>query len=177
MSGKSAFPEIFDDGEAINSRPSISLRDYFAAAALQGIIACSPPDIETFNCKYDVKLAYKYADAMLDKREGGADTPSRVEIKVWLQGIRAGALDGIQVLAPSVLIYGLQHGQWDLDSWYHIKNGHILNGKSDNPVYNFQIIDLDDVDKNFVSIISEPGLREIEDSRKSNRQRPPRREK
>lgn len=53
------------------SYPSMTMRDYFAAAALQGMLAATPgtedypPRIATS------ELAYLYADAMLKERERG----------------------------------------------------------------------------------------------------------
>jgi hypothetical protein len=48
----------------------MTLRDYFAAKAMQGIIASEQPGDEEFAtlemCAHD---AYKYADAMLKARE------------------------------------------------------------------------------------------------------------
>lgn len=54
------------DPDTYLNRPGISIRDYFAAAALQGSIACvgSGGDWNDF-----AKDAYKYADAMLKARE------------------------------------------------------------------------------------------------------------
>jgi hypothetical protein len=67
--GGPAFPHTTQwDGitPAINYH-GISMRDYFAAAALQGSLAClgSGGDWDDF-----AKDAYKYADAMLKAREG-----------------------------------------------------------------------------------------------------------
>ena len=54
-----------------------SLRDYFAAAALQGMIASSPivdrTDPEKINKKGWAAQAYGFADAMLAEREKGGD--------------------------------------------------------------------------------------------------------
>ena len=60
--GGPAFPH---DGQ-VNYTGGLSLRDYFAAAALEGLLcACCAgrPDDAASN-------AYKYADAMLKAREG-----------------------------------------------------------------------------------------------------------
>ena len=67
--GGPAFPHTTQwDGitPAINYH-GISMRDYFAAAALQGNIA--HPDV-TGNRDDIARDAYKYADAMLKAREG-----------------------------------------------------------------------------------------------------------
>jgi len=55
----------------------ISLRDYFAAAALQGLLACPGTGSETESpLSYFSARSYQYADAMLserDKHEGQHD--------------------------------------------------------------------------------------------------------
>lgn len=56
----------------LNSRSGISIRDYFAAKALQGLIANPTEfsvvlDEETVE-EYAAKLAYQYSDAMLAER-------------------------------------------------------------------------------------------------------------
>ena len=60
---KPAFPSI--------ARPGITIRDYFAAAALQGILA-SMAGIPVLNRKRDggplADAAYKIADAMIQRR-------------------------------------------------------------------------------------------------------------
>ena len=43
----------------------ITLRDYFAAKAMQGMIV----DVEEPLCDYIAKIAYKMADAMLEARK------------------------------------------------------------------------------------------------------------
>lgn len=43
--------------------PGMSLRDYFATAALQAIIARNEPGM-----RVDVSIAYEYADEMLQER-------------------------------------------------------------------------------------------------------------
>lgn len=48
----------------------MTLRDYFAAKAMQGIIAC-PSSSGSFMDLADE--AYEYADAMLRARDGGGD--------------------------------------------------------------------------------------------------------
>jgi len=47
----------------------ISLRDYFAAAALQGLLACPDVDVNA-ECPrvYFAELSYEHADAMLAAR-------------------------------------------------------------------------------------------------------------
>ena len=68
--GGPAFPhkrQIRCNGEVIDSEmePGMSLRDYFAAAALQGLIA----DGGGASWEADANAAYKAADAMLKARE------------------------------------------------------------------------------------------------------------
>ncbi len=45
----------------------MTLRDYFAAKALQGLLACSEADGTNDDF---ARWAYKYADAMLEARDG-----------------------------------------------------------------------------------------------------------
>ena len=61
--GGPAFPFTFDDIDSTCS--GMSLRDYFAAAALQGLIASMQDGTPVFTAK----LVYDYADAMLAQRE------------------------------------------------------------------------------------------------------------
>ncbi len=76
--GEPAFPvpvgeREFWDCEENGSPNGMSLRDYFAAAALQGLIA-HIIGVENANgsaLKY-TECAYKYADAMLAARKEGA---------------------------------------------------------------------------------------------------------
>lgn len=71
--GGHAFP--YHDGFSNRQTPGMSLRDYFAAQALQGLLAdhvqrivhCGELPIDF---KTAAKLAYEYADAMLAAREG-----------------------------------------------------------------------------------------------------------
>jgi len=64
--GGPAFPQLGFGG--------MSLRDYFAASALKGLLADSRPGALTHgSTKTEVaKHAYYYADAMLKAREGGS---------------------------------------------------------------------------------------------------------
>lgn len=54
----------------IEAQDGMSLCDFFAAAALQGILASVQPD-EVGTPGIVAKAAYAYADAMLQEREGG----------------------------------------------------------------------------------------------------------
>jgi hypothetical protein len=60
--GGPAFPVPLD---AFDDREGMTLRDYFAAKAMQGMLAC-PGSIRVDD---DASLAYKMADAMLKARE------------------------------------------------------------------------------------------------------------
>jgi len=68
--GGPAFPyECFDPQlKRTRTMVGMTLRDYFAAKAMQGLITCAPNhgDITHEYCAVD---AYRYADAMLKARE------------------------------------------------------------------------------------------------------------
>jgi hypothetical protein len=69
--GGSAFPykrQIRCNGEVIDyvMESGLSIRDYFAAAALQGFLAY---DGGGKSCLQDAELAYQAADAMIRARE------------------------------------------------------------------------------------------------------------
>jgi hypothetical protein len=64
--GGPAFPVVFQHDEATSECYGISIRDYFAAAALQGSIA-NPNS--TGNWEDFALDAYRYADAMLERRK------------------------------------------------------------------------------------------------------------
>ena len=60
------------DGQAVPPgaevyMPGMTLRDWFAAKALQGLLACQRPDFSTSAAK-NVTAAYQFADLMLDER-------------------------------------------------------------------------------------------------------------
>jgi hypothetical protein len=61
--------------EQMSAIRGMSLRDYFAAAALQGIIACptahrvKDTGVEVNTMDQAAEIAYQYADAMLLERE------------------------------------------------------------------------------------------------------------
>lgn len=65
-----AFPLISEDHRAIHHL-GMSLRDYFAAAALQGMLASSSVGDALAEPDY-AKAAYLQADAMIAEREKGA---------------------------------------------------------------------------------------------------------
>ena len=58
-----------DSGDYIT--PPMSLRDYFAAAALTGMMASRNPNTPRFHPEEDAAYVYAVADAML-KARGGA---------------------------------------------------------------------------------------------------------
>lgn len=66
--GGPAFPtEAANHYSGIAASPGMTLRDYFAAKAMQGMLT-RPGSIDP---KQDAEFAYKMADAMLKAREGG----------------------------------------------------------------------------------------------------------
>jgi hypothetical protein len=60
-----AFPMISAQGEY--SQEGMTLRDYFANSAMQGIL--SNNELKSLNPNYYVETAYQIADAMLKQRE------------------------------------------------------------------------------------------------------------
>lgn len=70
--GGPAFPMALNETTSSCSPVGMSLRDWFAGMALQGIMAngdwSKSPNRETFEASYS-KYAYDYADAMLAERE------------------------------------------------------------------------------------------------------------
>lgn len=57
-----AFPK------AVTAKAGMTLRDYFAAKAMQGMMAMPWPDMEDDAPKFLAKTAYGIADAMLEAR-------------------------------------------------------------------------------------------------------------
>jgi hypothetical protein len=65
---QSAFPWMVDDGKTVTGNKGMTLRDYFAAKAMQGMMA----DGQAFRLVAESTLAntaYEIADAMLKARE------------------------------------------------------------------------------------------------------------
>ena len=60
-----AFPWLIDDGEHLKGEKGMTLRDYFAARALQGLISTEGAS----SAERYAEIAYKLADAMLKARE------------------------------------------------------------------------------------------------------------
>jgi hypothetical protein len=65
--GGPAFPFIFDDGRQRNVYTGMTLRDYFAAKAMQAFIGNA--NLNVFDVAAVARAAYKMADAMLEARE------------------------------------------------------------------------------------------------------------
>ena len=67
MSGKTAFPTtVHNYGDGIYSSEGMTLRDYFAAKAMQGFLG--DPNVPLDDDKL-AEWSYKMADAMLKARE------------------------------------------------------------------------------------------------------------
>jgi len=66
-SERAAFPFCIDNGDTIKYHTGMTLRDYFAAKAMQGMLS------ENSGIRYPtdelVDFAYKVADAMMEARE------------------------------------------------------------------------------------------------------------
>lgn len=65
--GGPAFPVVFQHDEATSECHGMSIRDVFAAAALQGLMAQVKP--EDHWAEYRAKWSYEVADAMLERRK------------------------------------------------------------------------------------------------------------
>jgi len=65
--GGPAFPVC--DAARIHNLEGISIRDYFAAKAMQGELASQSPENEYTNLDAIAALSYRMADAMLKARE------------------------------------------------------------------------------------------------------------
>jgi hypothetical protein len=70
MNNPPAFPVPFEWNNELIQYVGMSLRDYFAAAAMQGLIAADAHDGGCVKCgdKYIAPLAYEMADDMLKAR-------------------------------------------------------------------------------------------------------------
>lgn len=70
MKHESAFPWAVDDGEKIVGNKGMTLRDYFAAKAMQSLITASVIEPGKVGPADNISdYAYSYADAMLKARE------------------------------------------------------------------------------------------------------------
>lgn len=65
--GRPAFPVSWEMDGQIVAEPGMTLRDYFAAKAMQGI--CAHPDTWGLNIAGIAKASYEMTDAMLDARK------------------------------------------------------------------------------------------------------------
>jgi hypothetical protein len=67
MNNPPAFPYSVDNGETVKYVTGMTLRDYFAAKAMQGFLADgAAPDVSK---EIISMMAYAMADAMLEARE------------------------------------------------------------------------------------------------------------
>lgn len=62
-----AFPTLADNGH-ITTQDGMDLRDYFAAAAMQGLLASSDPNRDICKATY-AGWSYRIADAMMEARK------------------------------------------------------------------------------------------------------------
>jgi hypothetical protein len=71
MNNPPAFPIVIDLGDGVQYQKGMTLRDYFAAKAMQALIAADAHDGGCVKCgdKYIAPLAYEMADDMLIARE------------------------------------------------------------------------------------------------------------
>jgi len=75
MKHESAFPWAVDDGQKIVGNKGMTLRDYFAAKAMQGLIAHEHKANQLSGANlgdFDERVAfaaYRYADGMMERRE------------------------------------------------------------------------------------------------------------
>lgn len=67
--GGAAFPQITELGDIAQTSNGMTLRDWFAGKALQGILG--NPNISNKFFEDDAHVAYKCADAMLAERAKG----------------------------------------------------------------------------------------------------------
>jgi hypothetical protein len=63
----SAFPWMVDDGKTVTGNKGMTLRDYFAAKAMQAIVSKEVSHVSWVD-EY-AKNAYKMSDAMMKARE------------------------------------------------------------------------------------------------------------
>ena len=65
MNNPPAFPIVIDMGDGVKYQNGMTLRDYFAAKAMSGMMV----DVEQPVCDYIAKHSYAMADAMMKARE------------------------------------------------------------------------------------------------------------
>lgn len=68
FTGGAAFPWSIDNGESIKGEKGMTLRDYFATKAMQGMLAACTGWSEQEQARL-AKCSYMMADAMLKARE------------------------------------------------------------------------------------------------------------
>jgi hypothetical protein len=66
MNNRSAFPWTVDDGETVKGEKGMTLRDYFAAKSMQGLLV---DGVGSLSDEELADWAYKLADAMMKARE------------------------------------------------------------------------------------------------------------
>ena len=64
MNNPPAFPIVIDLGDGVKYQTGMTLRDYFAAKAMQALLGYEESTLQN-----DAEVAYKMADAMLKARE------------------------------------------------------------------------------------------------------------
>lgn len=67
--GGPAFPFVYRAGDSLEVYPGMTLRDYFAAQALAGMLSSFMAREDGWGTTEVVGLAYDIADAMLAERE------------------------------------------------------------------------------------------------------------
>jgi hypothetical protein len=71
MNNQPAFPIVIDLASSVEYQTGMTLRDYFAAKAMQGLVAASLNDGGCVKCddKFIAPLAYQIADEMMEARK------------------------------------------------------------------------------------------------------------
>jgi hypothetical protein len=64
---KMAFPSTVDDGETMSWDRGMTLRDYFAAKAMTGLLTAEI--VGEYSNEHVAEISYRIADAMLKARE------------------------------------------------------------------------------------------------------------
>jgi hypothetical protein len=67
MKHESAFPWSVDDGQKITGNKGMTLRDYFAAKAMTGLLTAEI--VGEYSNEHVAEISYRIADAMLKARE------------------------------------------------------------------------------------------------------------
>ena len=69
MKNEPAFPFCVDDGETVKYHTGMTLRDYFAAKAMHGLISQFAEGFEPDTVDGFSNISYRVADSMLKERE------------------------------------------------------------------------------------------------------------